>query len=295
MKKTLKRMRAYILFGAFTLAGGICSLGGMDWPSQTGTMSSNFALNDGGRPLLGSSFEGEGPILAAEKGELIFSRDSSDTASRLPSPLGAWIALDHGDEIISIYGRFDDQNPYKPADIIEKQAPLASMGISGWTNKRGFYFSLFDRKERRWVNPSMIIAPFQDTRPPVIQTVRLRNREGGEIDPLQAKTLKQGRYTVLVGAGDTLGPSGAILAPYRIVCSLNGTEIGALTFETFSARDGSLMVYRNGLIPVKQIYSPSNIFDAGEVWFTRGQVTLEIIVQDITGNTRNAVYRLIVE
>jgi hypothetical protein len=85
------------------------------------------------------------------------------------------------------------------------------------------------------------------------------------------------------------------LAPFRIVCSVNGSEAGMLRFETYSARDGALMVYRNGLVPVRDVFAPKPGWEVGEAQFTRGQATLEIIVQDITGNNRNVVYRLQVE
>jgi hypothetical protein len=55
------------------------------------------------------------------------------------------------------------------------------------------------------------------------------------------------------------------------------------------------MVYRNGLVPVRQIYAPVPAYEAAEVWFSRGQTTLEVIAQDIAGNARNVVYRLMVE
>jgi hypothetical protein len=82
--------------------------------------------------------------------------------------------------------------------------------------------------------------------------------------------------------------------PQRIVCSVNGAEAGSLNFEAFSARDGVLMVYRNGLVPVRQVYSVFPAFEAAEVFLTRGQANLEIIVQDIAGNSNTVVTRLIV-
>ena len=275
--------------------GAPFSLAAMDWPSVNGIMAGNFGKNENGKPLLGAFFETDGGILAADDGELIFSRAGVDHASRLPSPLGFWHALDHGDGIISIYGRFDS-NPAKIPMELKKASLIARPGISGWSTKKGFYFSIFDRKERRWVNPSMLISPFPDTRPPNILSVQLRNSEGRFLDPAQVRVLSQGRYAVFVNTLDFLREGdGPHLAPHRIVCSVNGSEIGALNFETYSARDGSLMLYRNGLVPVKQVYAFPPAFEVGEVWFTRGQATLEIITQDIAGNSRNTVYRVQVE
>jgi hypothetical protein len=54
------------------------------------------------------------------------------------------------------------------------------------------------------------------------------------------------------------------------------------------------MINRNGLIPARQVYANFPAFEAAEVFLTRGQATLEIIVQDITGNSRSIINRLIV-
>jgi hypothetical protein len=268
----------------------------MDWPSASGVMTGNFGMNDDGMPLLGAEFEDEGPVAAADRGELLFFRREESGASRLPSPLGAWAALDHGDGIISVYSRLEDNSSrYLPARI-EKGTPVGMPGVSAGAGKKEFYFFLFDRRERRWINPSMIIVPFQDTRPPVITRVRLRDEQGRLIDPAQTRTISQGRYFISVEAADTFVSAGeSPLAPFRIVCSVNGREAGALGFETYSARDGVLLVYRNGLVPVRTVFAPNPGWEIGEALFTRGQATLEIIAQDIAGNERNLVYRLQVE
>jgi hypothetical protein len=283
------------LFLALLVRGAL--IPAMDWPAEGARVLNNFGANDGGRPLLGTVFEGEGPVYSAEAGEIIFSRSAGDTASPLPSPLGSWLALDHGDGIVSIYSRLEDPGPRAlPPGPVRKNEALGIMGQTGWSAQRGFYFSLFDRRERRWVNPSMIITPFEDTRPPLVQQVRLRNAEGQLINPGTSRTLGQGRYTVYVEAADTLTDTGGYpLAPHRLICSVNGGEIGTLSFETYSARDGVLMAHRNGLVPAREVYAPFPAFEVGELWLTRGQATLEIIAQDIAGNSRNALYRLMVE
>ena len=269
---------------------------GIDWPAQVVTVSANFGLNDQGKPTMGVSFESEDSVRAADAGEIIFSRYGTNTASRLPSPLGAWIALDHGEGLISIYSRLEDTPVQELPQVLEKGTVLGMAGRSGWSEQRGFHFSLFDRKERCWVNPAMIITPLPDTRSPTIQSVVFRTEEGRIIEPNQLSSINQGRYRICVSAADTrIGPNESPLAPHRILCTVNGTEVGALTFETYSARDGVLMVYRNGLVPVKQVYAPAPGFEVGEVWVTRGQVNLEIIAQDIIGNSQSAVYRLRVE
>ena len=283
-------------FIAVLLAFTVPFLFAMDWPSSSGTMRVNFGWNDRGLPHLGVAFDAEGSVTAVEDGELLYRRTERDTGSRLPSPLGSWTALDHGDGIISIYSRLESAySPEIPVQV-EKGRALGVAGISGWSGRKGFYFQLFDRKERRWINPFMIMTPPTDTRPPTIISVRLRDTQGNIFDPSQTRNFSQGRYYVIVNAVDTmLNANESPLAPYRIICSLNGSETGVLNFETYSVRDGSLMVYRNGLVPVRQVYVPVPGYEVAELWFSRGQTTLEIIAQDIAGNSRNVVFRLMVE
>ena len=275
-------------------------LDAMSWPSEDAVLIRNFGVNDRGKPVLGMVFAGGTSVQAADRGEVIFTRSKNDTASRLPSPLGAWTAVDHGDGLISIYSRYADPSDtefgmYENAASlahVEKGQHIAYPGISGWSSRDGFNFMIIDRRERRWVNPAMIITPVPRTRNPQILSVELKNSQGQTV---QSRNISQGRYTVLV---NTISPPvtasvpGINLVPQRITCLINGAETASLTFEAFFARDGYLMVYRNGLVPARQIYSAFPSYEASEVFFTRGQVTLEIIVQDIAGNSSGSVMRL---
>jgi hypothetical protein len=296
----------FLLYPAFTAKA-------LDWPSSGG-IASNFGFNLGGRPAVGVSFETEEPVRAAEAGELLFFRSGEDTASRLPSPMGTWLALDHGDGFISIYSHFDESTLNQAANSagiglsatqVDRNAIIARVGSGGQSASGGFFFAIFDRRERRWVNPAMIIAPLPDTRPPQIVSIALIAedgrrtglfpRSGAQAGSIQGR-ISQGRYRIAVEATDTrIEANEKELAPHRILCLVNGAGAGALNFETYSARDGVLMVDRNGLTPVEKIYAPHPAFDVGDVWLTRGQTTLEVIVQDIAGNERSAAIRFTVE
>jgi len=289
------RITTAVILALIITAGSLSdTIDAMSWPSEEAVLIRNFGSNDRGNPVLGMIFAGGTEVLAAEKGEVIFSRSRKDTASRLPSPLGAWVAVDHEDGLISIYSRLAEAESVGHTEV-EKQQVIASSGVSGWSARGGFYFIVFDRRERRWVNPEMIITPVRATRPPQILSVNLRNAQGQVV---QSNSLNQGRYTVLVNAAgspvQTAGISTGQHAPQRIVCSANGSEVGEINFESFSARDGVLMIYRNGLVPAKQIYSAFPSFETAEVFLNRGLVTLEIIVQDIAGVPRSYAARLTV-
>ena len=288
-------MRVTILAALCLVAVGIAA-NAIDWPVTGVVPVSNFAQNDGGSPLLGVTFAYEGPLYAAEQGEVIFQLNVTERVSGLPSPLGSWIAVDLGDGLVSIYARYGESE----ADLsshIEKQQIIAQAGKSGANEheRGGFYFSFFDRKERRWINPAAIVNPMPDTRAPTISTVRLKSAESGLINLAQTRVVRQGRYAIFAEAGDTIDGGIRPLAPNDLAVFVNGAEAGTLLFESFSARDGLLMVYRNALIPANQIYAEPDAYEVGEFWFSRGIATLELIVGDRTGNTRTASFRIIVE
>jgi murein DD-endopeptidase MepM/ murein hydrolase activator NlpD len=289
----MNRYRAvYIIVLFFILTG---FLSAMNWPSETAVLIRNFGSNDRGRPALGMVFAGDTQVLAAETGEVIFTHNRNDTFSRLPSPLGAWTAVDHGDGLITIYSRYSDNSLYSDKTVtpvhVQKQEPIAVSGISGWSARNGFYFQVYDRRERNWINPAMIVTPQRETSPPQILSVELLNAQGLRA---QSWNLNQGRYTVIVNTNVAAASRGSFFAPQRIVCSINGAEAGSLNFEAFSARDGILMVFRNGLVPARQVYSNFPAFEAATIFLSRGQANLEVIVQDINGNSRSYVSRIVV-
>ena len=268
----------------------------IDWPSNDSRVLENFGWNDRGSPSLFYSFESEGSIRSGDSGEIIFSRNPSDSVSNIPSPLGSWMAIEQTDGLIGIYGRYETREHEAISHIVEKDAILAFSGKSGWSSRTGFSFTFFDRKEKRWVNPAMILPVLRDTRAPVIRQVLLAGQDNRIINPSQRRNFPQGNYRILVDAVDTLvNANEPSLAPHRITCMVNGIETAELHMETFSGQNGSLMAYRKTAAPAAQVYSSHPSYEIGEVWFNRGQAVLEIIVTDVAGNSRNAVYRLTVE
>jgi len=100
----MRRYRAVYITVLFFILTGFLSA--MNWPSETAVLTRNFGSNDRGRPSLGMVFSGGTQVLAAETGEVIFMHNGNDTVSRLPSPFGAWMAVDHEDGLITIYSRY---------------------------------------------------------------------------------------------------------------------------------------------------------------------------------------------
>jgi hypothetical protein len=102
----------------------------------------------------------------------------------------------------------------------------------------------------------------------------------------------------MAAASDTrLSPADAPIAPYSIACQVNGAGVGSLSFETFAARDGALLVYRNGLAPAATVYGDTAGFAIADVELQNGRYVLEITATDIAvpPNTVTSVQRFLVE
>jgi len=283
------------VFGLMLAASLSCPLASMEWPDARAKIRNNFGWNDDGTPTLGLTFAAEGSVRAADSGEILFSRRQYDPVSALPSPLGSWTALDHGEGLISVYGRFQDTEYHPDAFIVEKGALLGSSGASGTARERGFYFSLFDRRERRWINPVMIINQEPDAKPPLIRSVTLLAGDGTRINPAQTRSLRQGSYRILVDSVDAVDQTDSLIAPYRILCYLNGLEEGALYLETLTAQDGVLKVLRAQSTPAAQVYRTDRTLDIGEGRFRRGRTVMEVLSRDAAGNERSVTYTFNVE
>jgi hypothetical protein len=277
------------LFPAFLFAAVFVS--SLEWPDAEAEILSNFA--SGKTPGLGYSFRSEGPVRSAASGEIIFIRDETDMISALPPGLGTWLAIDHGDGLLGIYGRLNRGNNPFPY-MVEEGGFIGLSGLTGWTRAAGFYFSFFDRKEKQWVNPARILPLLPDTIQPVIRSVILKDSGGKTFNLAQTRSLAQGQYRIHVEAQDTRGDSP--LNPHRISCYVNGIEKGSIIFETIAARRGMLLVPSSeGVRNAAGVYDPYPALNIGEVFLTRGQTVVEIIVEDMAGNNRVASYRFLVE
>lgn len=270
---------------------------GIDWPTTDSPADNSFGQNDAGRVSVGMTFAAQGTVRTADAGEVLFVAPEDRGVGDFPQPLGQWIAVDHGGNILGIYGRLSGLDRGSAGtSIVEKGAILGNAGLTGWASEQGYYYALYDRAEHQWVNPSMISSVRTDTKAPIIKAVTLVSREGQAFPLGSTKNLRQGAYRIVVEAYDAENHSPQrLLAPQRLSCVLNGTEVGSLHLETVKTVDGLLTVSAQTPTAAAKIYQKSGGYDLGEAKLTRGRVTLEIIARDAVGNEKSSTYGLLVE
>ncbi|MCK7480362.1 MAG: hypothetical protein M0C28_26255 [Candidatus Moduliflexus flocculans] len=86
---------------------------------------------------------------------------------------------------------------------------------------RGVTVYAFDARERRYVNPMIVLPGLSDDKPPVIRSVALSSG-GVETAIDQPKAIRQGSYDMLIDSYD-VSPAGAQGAPYDVRVLIDGS------------------------------------------------------------------------
>ncbi len=283
---------------AFMIAILCASLSALEWPTDTPAIAEAFAQNTGDGPSFGTSFTGPGPIRATSGGEVIYARQRRDLASGLPSGLGAWMAIDHADGLISVYGRLDAATLLSERTMVERSSLLGYPAHTGPENQI-FYFSLIDRTAGRYVNPAILMSRLLDEKQPTIRTIRLADSEGQALTLPTTRYIKQGEYNIFLDTYDQMGETKAAhtqqIAPVSISCLLDGEERFALDFETLQVENGLVYLETKSKREAKEVYEGTGEYHLGKLRLTRGKSVLQLIVRDIAGNERNVSYLLNVE
>lgn len=284
----------------FLLVGGILSplfLFSIEWPTENRTIRRFFGVNDGGRFFGGFEFTTEIPVYTIEAGEVLFFDNDSYTPIRgFPAPLKNWIAIEHQEELISIYGKLES-SPERTSALIDKGTPLGIPQKQGGTGERLLYFSLYDRKNKQWVHPALLLPPYEDTKAPLIRQVQLVPREGTVPIILgRAKTCKQGIYQIYLDVIDTFDANPAVTSvPFTYQCFVNGIEHSRLQIDILYAKEGKLFMGKQKSLPVEQVYRKDGLVYLGDIQLTRGKVKIEFLVTDLVGNQRTSTFELMVE
>lgn len=267
---------------------------GIDWPIQDGKGIKNFGFNEKGQAERGILFLSENLVFPADAGELIFI-SSNNRRGPFLQPLGNWVALQHQDSLIGIYGHLSEIEANSISSIAERSNPIAKAGNSGWSNSSQLQFSVFDRKTSGYVNPQLLIN-MTDTKAPLIKQTILVGQDGQKIMLGQIKKIKQGSYRFYIEAYDEAEFfANNVAAPYQFRVFLNGALQGNLELDLLSAKNGNLQVGLRKGQDTNLIYQTDGTYFMGEITMNRGKILCEVIVADTMGNMRSQTYQFQVE
>ncbi|HOJ99479.1 MAG TPA: hypothetical protein PLW34_07960 [Termitinemataceae bacterium] len=289
----MKRWGFFLLL----VSGMLFPLFSIEWPTDSRTIRRSFGMNGGGRFFGGFEFTTESPIYTIDAGEVLFFDNDFYTPIRgFPSPLQNWIAIEHQEALISIYGKLEGVSERASA-LIDKGTPLGIPRKQRGTGERLLYFSLYDRENKQWVHPALLLPSYEDTKAPLIRQVQLVPRDGTAAVVLgRTRTCKQGTYQIYLDVIDTFDANPSITTvPFTYQCFVNGIEHSRLQVDTLYVKEGKLLMGKQKSFPVEQVYRKDGLLYLGDIQLTRGKVKIEFLVTDLAGNQRTSTFDLMVE
>jgi len=282
----------------------------LEWPTDRPEAASTFGTRSAGRfsrgMLVGS---GDGLVRTAAAGDLAFVLDGDSLAGGFPSTLGAFMAVAHSRDLTTIYGRLEPGTlsgyltTVRERDILGKVRAAGAVAGAGTGAVAGtgggagtgavVWFGVFDRAKEAWVNPLILLAPEKDAKAPVIRSILLSNDE--RVYRLgEARTVRQGRYEVLLDATDQ-GATASARAPYAVRLLVDGIERFSCRFDSAAAPDGALLFDPKDARTGPAFYDERGFMRLGTLDLARGAAYLNVSVADFEGNARELTFQLAVE
>ncbi|HOZ72427.1 MAG TPA: M23 family metallopeptidase [Spirochaetales bacterium] len=278
--------------GAVVLAAAIVSSFAFDWPADSGRYRFSFGSpRDGFKRGLEFGSSG-GIVRAADDGELTFAASGRSLPGGYPLIGGSMVVVSHASQISTIYAGLEPGSVssylrnVRKGDIIGRIEPVGGLG-------RGAAFYAYDAKERRYINPLILMPSLSDDKPPVIRSAILVS-DGKETALAASKVVKQGSYLLLVDAFDP-SPTGEQAAPYEVRVMLDGSERDRVLYDAAWAEGGRSTLFSGARLGEHEYLASDGRMRFGPYVLARGRVVISVVVGDFAGNKREQTYSIIVQ
>lgn len=288
MSRTIVRAGAIAIAAIALLAVSALAF---EWPADAGKFRYGFGTPRDGF-LRGIEFgSNDGLALAADDGEMTFSAVGASLPGGYPLPGGSLIAVAHPADMMTIYAglRPDSVSSYlknvRKGDILGRSS---SAGAS-----RGATFYAFDARERRFINPLILMPTLIDDKPPVIRSVSL-SMEGAETRLDQSKAVRQGSYYFLIDAYDS-SPAGEASSPFDLRVLIDGSERERVVYDAAWASAGKANLFGGASRGEDSYLAGDGRIRLGPYSLSRGRVVISVAVSDYASNKREQTYSITVQ
>jgi hypothetical protein len=227
-------------------------------------------------------------IKSAEKGVVVAVIKTPDSDSaRFFSTLGNAVIVNHGDELVSVYGNLDHIT--LAGDSLEADSLIGVSGSSGWHREQaGLEFQIIDMKNQKALNPRTLMPRLESAASPALPVVVALNKQNESFLLGNARRIPAGQYKLYLRNGN---------APYKTSVLVNGAVNETITYDALSAsrENGRLTAQGKSPYTTEDIY-PLTFGDArnylylSAVTLAQGRNTVAVIVADINSVERQAVF-----
>lgn len=278
--KTLIKIVAMFIF--------VYGLFAMDWPLEGGRY--RFGFGSYRKIFLpGIEFPADGSVIKApQDGEVLFCTSGSDILGSYPLYGNSLLVLSHEASLLSIYSglQLDTMTNYvksfRKGDVLGKTTEKPNM------HSPASY--IFDTKERRFINPLILMPQVHDDKAPFLRSVSLVG-EGSELMLDQVKSLKQGKYKLFMDAGD-ISPAGAQSSCWEIRVLIDGSEKTRIQYDAAWASEGKSYLFGSSGLSETAYYADDGRLIFGPYNLPRGKLIITLICLDYSQNKREQSYSI---
>ncbi len=288
MFKTINRT---IVIACAVIMATAFSVFAFEWPADGGRFRYGFGSSRGGF-LRGVEFgSAEGLIRAADDGELIFASDGQRLLGGYPLSGGTLLVVSHASDMLTIYSGMESDSVSTYLKDVRKGDALGRVRDAG--SKRGASFYAFDARERRFINPLVVMPSLSDDKAPLIRSVSL-SVDGIDDVLEQGKVVRQGSYYVTIDASD-VSPAGTQSAPFELRILIDGSERGRVIYDAAWANAGQALLFGGSGIEEDSFMTQDGRAKFGPYLLSRGRVALSIVALDYSGNKREQSYSISIQ
>ncbi|MBU0927220.1 MAG: peptidoglycan DD-metalloendopeptidase family protein [Spirochaetes bacterium] len=286
----MRRIRIRVVAG-LVIALSALSAFAFEWPADAGRFRFGFGAPRGGF-LRGVEFgSADGLVTAADDGELTFSAQGPRLPGGYPLVAGSLVVVAHASSMTTVYAGL------KPGSVSSYLKNVRKGDVLGRSSEakdaRGVSFYTFDAKERRFINPMIVMPSVSDDKPPVIRSMALSLEADGSYAD-QSKPIRQGSYYVVVDAYD-LSPSGSQSSPFDLRVLIDGSERGRMVYDAAWAADGRATLFGGVGVEEGAYLVADGRVRFGPFSLSRGRVLVTVAASDYASNRREQTYSISVQ
>ena len=265
-------------------------LSAWQWPVESPVVIGTFGQRTGDTILRGVELRSSATdVTAVERGVVVAARSEFD---RPPSGLGAFVALEHDQGLLSIYAHLDSEHLPVVGAVVEAGETIGRVGGSGPMVVRAVRLLIFDRVRQRYVNPLLLLPDLVDRVRPTVEAVYASDGDAF-YNLAERSELPAGSYLISARVFDrtTAAASASRLAPYRVTLRVDGEEHFRLTAD-HATTSGGVTALGPATADRAAAADPDGLVAMSRVDIGPGDRSLELTVRDFAGN--ETMYRVVV-
>ncbi len=276
---------------------------GFQWPVDDLALTATFGESrwdhfHGGIDIGG----GRQDIRPIDDGEVIYYFEESKSDTRIPTGLGNFIVIEHARGIRSLYAHLEPGTIDTNQVFVAKEDTIGKTGETGSSLGRHLHFEVSDREFHQLVNPMRLLPELPDRSAPAIGKMLLVRDRGvvrsdveDEIDLGSAKSITAGNWGILLEVYDVSEYVDYFcpMAPYQVQVYLNGEQKLSVVFDGIGEAGNRLGLIQAEDATFESFYLDDWLFSAGTLSIPEGEVKIEIVASDYSGNESSRLLSLL--